>query len=129
MRCYFHLIGSVGELPDEEGVEVNSVEEARTEALKAIVDLRREDAGIQADWNGWKLIIVGEAGEVLSTVRLNVIDYPVGGWREAVSDTAHNDADAQRLQSKKAVPHVISGTTFLSIHWMRLAADVMEVCT
>jgi hypothetical protein len=70
LRCYFHLTGPDEELLDDVGIEVASVEEARTEALKAVAELRREQPELQRDWNGWQLKIVGDEGEVLSVVRL-----------------------------------------------------------
>ena len=94
MRCYFHLAGPETELLDEQGVEVGSVEEARAEALKAIAELRREDASLQEDWNGWSLRIVSEGGEVLSTIRLNAISYPVAGrHRQPVRHSSRDNGD------------------------------------
>ena len=126
MRCYFNLIGPTGELLDDEGVEVASVEEARAEALKAIAELRREDAGVQADWNGWQLRIVSEAGDLLSIVRLNAIVHPTGGDKPG-GDAAHGDADMPGMNSKKAAPHLLSCATLLGIHWMHLAADIFQL--
>ncbi|MGA0595186.1 DUF6894 family protein [Enterovirga sp. CN4-39] len=79
MRCYFHLYGNGEEILDEGGVEVASADEARAEALKAVAELRGEDASVQADWNGWYLQIVAEGGQVLSTVPLNSIVHSAGG--------------------------------------------------
>jgi hypothetical protein len=83
MRCFFHLRGNGSEILDEDGVEVGSVEEARTEALKAIGEMRREDPCLQHHWNGWRLTIVSDGGQVVSMIPLNLIAYPMTGGRVA----------------------------------------------
>jgi hypothetical protein len=92
MRCYFHLANGHDELLDETGANVATLEEARTAALKAIDELRREDPSLQRDWNGWELRIVDEAGRVLSVMRVNTIVYPVSGQRETVTPSRDDHA-------------------------------------
>ncbi|NNM74066.1 DUF6894 family protein [Enterovirga aerilata] len=79
VRCYFHLQKGGEEIRDETGAEVSDLDEARAEALKAIAELRGEDPDLQEDWNGWKLRIVNDRGELLSVLRLNQISHPVPG--------------------------------------------------
>ncbi len=79
MRCYFHLRCGDEEILDEVGIEAVSIDEARAEALKAAAELRRENAALQNQWNGWQLQIVNEAGDVLSVIALNAIMHPIGG--------------------------------------------------
>ncbi|WP_174873169.1 DUF6894 family protein [Enterovirga aerilata] len=79
MRCFFHLNGRGEEILDQHGIEVESLEEARTEALKAIAELRREEPPLQHEWHGWQLRIVDEAGRALSTIRLSSVIHPIGG--------------------------------------------------
>jgi hypothetical protein len=70
MRCFFHLVTNGDEILDETGTEVASIDEAQTEALKAIDELRREDQSQSRDWRGWSLKIANEEGRVLSTIPL-----------------------------------------------------------
>ena len=90
LRCFFHLINGDEVLRDETGVEVESATEARTEALKVIDELRREDRRIQQSWNGWRLRIVDETDRVLATIRLNAVSHPVSGRSYDVAPPPHN---------------------------------------
>ena len=71
MRCYFHLEGPRGaEIRDELGTDVSCVDEARSEASRAIAELRGEDPELRNEWAGWRLIIVDGSGRKLSTISL-----------------------------------------------------------
>lgn len=80
VRCFFHLQDACEELRDEVGVEARTLEEARTEALKALTELWHEFPGAERDWNGWQLRCVDESGEVLFHLVLDgVVESAVGG--------------------------------------------------
>ena len=89
MRCYFHLQSQFEEILDEVGIEVGSQDEARSEALKAIAELRWESGGLQQNWNGWRLLIVNGTGELLSAIRLNTISHPIGS--QPIASTGDKD--------------------------------------
>jgi len=91
MKCFFHLVSARDEILDEAGIEVASVEEARTEALRAIDELRREDRALSNDWYGWTLRVVDSDGRVLSSMPLRP-NYrgALGVYR--VDDVADSDA-------------------------------------
>lgn len=99
MRCYFHLFGPDEVLLDDEGVEVASIEEARTEALKARAELLREAPLHQREWNGWCLNIANEAGEILSTIPLSLI-APKSLRDDAVRFALHHDLDPTRADTE-----------------------------
>lgn len=127
MRCFFHLSnGAAEELLDDEGAEVADVAEARSEALKAIAELRREAPGIQSDWNGWQLRIVSETGDVLSTIRLNTVAYPLGGGSNLVELASDDHVESRTSQPKKLTANVIPNLALLGIHGVCLAASTSE---
>jgi hypothetical protein len=70
MRCYFHLINGPDIIRDTDGIEVDDVEEARTQALKAIQELRSNQEMADEDWQGWQLDVVDESGMLLFSVNL-----------------------------------------------------------
>ncbi|MGA0594929.1 DUF6894 family protein [Enterovirga sp. CN4-39] len=85
MRCFFNLLGPEGaELLDEVGVEVSSLDDARTEALKAMAELRAESPGTLAEWNGWVLRIVDDGNSTLADLPLSMI-LPLRSGKDAVS--------------------------------------------
>jgi hypothetical protein len=73
MRCYFSLSNGREVLPDGEGVEYSSLDEAYTETVQAIHDAYRECDAAEFDWIGWTLTAVDAAGEVLFSVSLAVV--------------------------------------------------------
>jgi hypothetical protein len=42
MRCYFHLVNGHETIPDDMGVEVSDLDDAKTQALIAIHEIREE---------------------------------------------------------------------------------------
>jgi hypothetical protein len=70
MRCYFNLLSASDMIKDTDGIEVDDVEEARAQALKAVEELREDDATANEDWQGWRLEVVDEEGSILFTVAL-----------------------------------------------------------
>jgi hypothetical protein len=65
MRYYFHLVSSMGKIPDSEGVEVASLGHAKTQALMAIEELRSEDDTMDEDWIGWRLEVTDSSGQLM----------------------------------------------------------------
>ncbi len=71
MRCYFHLVNSHEEILDDEGIEVSNFEDAKAQALIAVVELRREYSDVIDDWSGWRLEIVCPEGRLLHSIPLS----------------------------------------------------------
>ena len=71
MQVYFSLRNGSETIPDGEGVEVSSVEDAETEALRAIRDMRGENETAARGWAGWKLQASDEKGALLFSLRLD----------------------------------------------------------
>ena len=53
MRCYFHLVNGHETIPDDTGVEVSDVDDAKAQALVAIHEIREETIQVGASWQGW----------------------------------------------------------------------------
>lgn len=70
MRCNFHLVNSYEEIPDDEGIEVSDLEDAKPQALVAIEDIREEAIQVGASWRGWRLEIADPSGRVLASLSL-----------------------------------------------------------
>jgi hypothetical protein len=71
MRCYFHLVNGHETIPDDMGVEVSNLDDAKTQALIAIHEIREEAIQQGALWQGWRLDIVDPSGRVLLSIPLN----------------------------------------------------------
>lgn len=65
MRYYFHLVSSMGNIPDSEGVEVASLSHAKTQALMAIEELRSEEDATDDEWVGWRLEVTDASGHLM----------------------------------------------------------------
>lgn len=74
-RFYFNLTDGEDVIRDEEGVLVSGVQAALEPALEVIRELRAEDPLAAAEWQGWRLEIVDEAGRVIGSLSL---DDPCG---------------------------------------------------
>jgi hypothetical protein len=72
-RYYFHLTDGHVRIPDEIGVGVVDLEEARAEAIKAIRALRREGSGADTGWRGWRIEVTDVRGAVAFTIDLGSI--------------------------------------------------------
>jgi hypothetical protein len=70
MRCYFHLVNRHEEILDEEGIEVSDLDDAKTQALAAIDELRRDYEDVLEDWRQWRLNIVTRDGTLLHSIPL-----------------------------------------------------------
>ena len=69
MRCFFNLVSESETIADDIGIEVEDLAIARSEALKAIQELRLENDG--EDWLGWRLEVVSATREHLYSVNLH----------------------------------------------------------
>jgi hypothetical protein len=70
MRCYFHLVNGDETIPDDTGVEVSDVDDAKAQALMAIHEIREEAIQVGASWRGWRLDIVDRSGRILLSIPL-----------------------------------------------------------
>jgi len=64
-RYYFHLVSSTGRITDDEGVEAASLNQAKSQALMAIDELRAEEDTIDDDWIGWRLEVTDPSGDLV----------------------------------------------------------------
>jgi hypothetical protein len=71
MRMYFHATNGERHIRDEQGIEVEEVEQAREQALRALAEFRRELAGSEDGLSGWRLQVVDAAGLVIFTLDLD----------------------------------------------------------
>jgi len=70
MRCYFHLVNSHEIVPDDTGVEIADPADIQEFALQAIEEIRDEAIQAGASWQGWRIDVVGSAGDVLLSIPL-----------------------------------------------------------
>jgi hypothetical protein len=70
MRLFFHLVRGREIIRDESGIEVADLQEAQTEALRAIEEMRREHPSASQDWVGWRLDVTDAAGAVILSIDL-----------------------------------------------------------
>ena len=71
MKLFFHLVDGGRIIRDLEGVETDDLARARSEALKAVEELRQEDEVSARDWSGWTLNVADAAGNVLLSIDLD----------------------------------------------------------
>jgi hypothetical protein len=71
MRLFFHLVDSQDTIHDLEGVGVTDLEQARTEAMRAIAEMRQEDPSAPMDWSGWALRVTDASGRVVLSLDLD----------------------------------------------------------
>jgi hypothetical protein len=71
MRLFFHLLDSGDTIHDLEGVEVTDLEQARTEALRALDEMRQEDPSAPQEWSGWTLRVTDGSGQVVHSLDLD----------------------------------------------------------
>jgi hypothetical protein len=70
-RFYFHLNNGEDVIRDEEGTLVSDIDAALIAAMEVIQELRAEDAVSAAEWQGWRLEIMDEAGRVIESLSLD----------------------------------------------------------
>ena len=71
MRLFFHLVDSQDTIHDLDGVEVVDLEQARTETMRAIAEVRQEDSTASEFWSGWILRVTDGSGRVVLTLALD----------------------------------------------------------
>ena len=72
-RYYFHITDG-SEIPDETGTPLNSVEQARQEALKSASELLRDGTDSWSDAE-WSMRVTDEAGAPVFTVRISIDEH------------------------------------------------------
>ena len=70
MQVFFNLVNGSDSIPDEVGREAAYLEEARSQALAAIKESRRDDPASFEEWQGWRLAAVDQAGRLLFSIDL-----------------------------------------------------------
>ena len=70
MKCYFNLVNGSERIADQEGIEVRDIEQAHSQAVKAIAELREEDDSTSTDWANWSLEVTDSFGNVLFSINL-----------------------------------------------------------
>ena len=68
MHCYFNLVCSHRTIPDDEGLEVANLDEARTFAREAVTGMAQDGIAEIARWRGWEMEARDASGTVLFTV-------------------------------------------------------------
>jgi hypothetical protein len=72
MRCYFHVINGSARIMDDIGIDVSDVDHARTEATKAVLEMRAQDPQLARESACWALSVTDESGVVLFQIPLNI---------------------------------------------------------
>ncbi len=73
MRCYFNLVNGIDKIADLDGIEVQDIEHAQAQAMKAIEELREEDHAAPSDWADWSLEVTDFFGVVLFSIDLGEV--------------------------------------------------------
>ena len=73
MKCFFNLANRHQTIPDDEGVEVADVDEARTLAREAAAEMIQAGEAQIEDWRGWRLEATDASGAVLFTISLEAL--------------------------------------------------------
>src|SRR5215210_5968036 len=73
MHCYFNLVSSHHTIPDDEGLEVANLEEARTFAREAVAGMIQDGIAEIARWRGWEVEARDASGAVLFTAGFDAV--------------------------------------------------------
>ena len=73
MRCYFNLVGAQQTLVDNDGVEVDNLDEGHALVREAIAEIIQDGEAEIADWRGWRLEAVDASGAVLFAINLDAV--------------------------------------------------------
>ena len=71
MRLFFHLVDGGDTIQDLEGIEVTNLEQARTEALRALAEMRQEEPPAPQAWSGWTLKVTDGSERVVLSLDLD----------------------------------------------------------
>src|SRR3954447_16671973 len=71
VRLYFHLVDTHEVIRDLEGIEVDDLEHARFEALRAVREVQKESGPDAGDWLGWTLNVTDAKGLVVFSLDLD----------------------------------------------------------
>ncbi|WP_046864765.1 DUF6894 family protein [Microvirga massiliensis] len=77
-RYYFHLVDQSRVIPDEVGIEVASLAQARLEAVKAVHEFRQECAPTAAAWRDWRIEVTDACGAV--AFRIDLGEPAANSW-------------------------------------------------
>jgi hypothetical protein len=77
LRLYFHLADREEVIRDLQGVAVDDLDQARTEVLSALRDLRDEHE--PEDWSGWRLVMTKADGTVVLSLDLGEMALELTG--------------------------------------------------
>jgi hypothetical protein len=70
-RYYFHLVDKFDVIPDEVGVELVNLTQARVEAMKAVHEFRQECAYTAATSGDWRIEVTDAFGAVAFRIELS----------------------------------------------------------
>ena len=75
MRYFFHLVNGQEAILDDTGLELIDLETGKTQALKAISELRYEIGTEPEDWASWRLDIASPEGSILHSISLATMSH------------------------------------------------------
>jgi hypothetical protein len=70
-RYYFHLVDSYDLIPDEVGIEIADLAQARLEALEAVHEFRQECAPTAFPPGDWRIEVTDAFGAVAFRIELS----------------------------------------------------------
>jgi hypothetical protein len=70
MRVFFNLADGTASLLDNKGIEAESIDQARTQALRALAEFKQEQDLAPGDLTNWRLTAEDAMGAVLFTLTL-----------------------------------------------------------
>ena len=73
LRCHFNLADAHQTLFDEEGVEVDDVDQALRLAREVATEMIQSGEAQIANWRGWRLEATNGSGAVLFTLSLDAL--------------------------------------------------------
>jgi hypothetical protein len=77
MHVFFNLVNGTESIGDEEGVEAANLDDARSQALATIREIRANDPASSRDWVGWRLEAVDQNGRLLLAIDLDADTRPL----------------------------------------------------
>jgi len=72
-RYFFHLVSPHEVIPDEEGVDMSTGEEALSQILQAVNEFIKEAVSCD-EWQGWSLEITDGIGSMVLSIPLTDFD-------------------------------------------------------